>query len=78
MREDKGVDPSTFPTYRHKYEDGRIVDARLYPNDLISDFRAHFNEVWLPTRCESYFQQRDPAALPYLPALLPSPTKKIA
>lgn len=78
LREEKGVDPATFPTYKHMYEDGRIVDARLYPNELIADFRAHFNDVWLPTRCESYFKDRDPGAIPYLPALLPQPTMRIA
>src|SRR5438552_2434074 len=46
---------SSFPTYKHKYEDGRVVETRLYPNELTADFRAHFNEVWLPTsvRCIS-------------------------
>lgn len=78
LREEKGIDPKTFPTYKHKYEDGRVVDARLYPNELIADFRAHFNNVWLPKRCESYFKERDPAALTYLPAVLPAPTQKVA
>lgn len=66
----RGVDPGTFPTYKHRYEDGRVVDARLYPNTLLADFRAHFHEVWLPTRCEAYFAQRDRQALRYLPRLL--------
>ena len=46
---------SAHLTYKHCYEDGRVVDARLYPNALLADFRAHFHEVWLPTRCEAYF-----------------------
>jgi hypothetical protein len=71
LREEKGIDPSTFPTYKHCYEDGRIVDARLYPNELIADFRAHFHKVWLPTRSAAYFAERDPRALPFLKALLP-------
>ena len=33
LRDEKGIDPATFPTYKHKYEDGRVVDARLYPNE---------------------------------------------
>ena len=73
LREDKGLDPSTFPTYKHKYEDGRVVDARLYPNALLADFREHFQTVWLPGRAEDYFAERDAKALPYLPALLPPP-----
>ncbi len=75
---DRGIDPSAFPTYLHCYEDGRVVQARLYPNALIADFRSHFNEVWLPTRCEGYFRERDEKALLYLPALLPKPNKRIA
>ena len=75
---ERGIDPSTFPTYLHCYEDGRIVQARLYPNVLIADFRAHFNEVWLPTRCEGYFRERDEKALQYLPALLPKSNKRVA
>ena len=71
--QDKGLDPSTFPTYKHKYEDGRVVDARLYPNALLADFRDHFQTVWLPSRAEDYFAERDAKALPYLPALLPPP-----
>ena len=73
LREEKGIDPSTFPTYAHKYEDGRVVPARLYPNSLLAEFRAHFQDVWLPQRAQAYFEDRDPKALPYLPALLPKP-----
>jgi len=75
---ERGINPANFPTYRHRYEDGRVVDARLYPNSLLADFRAHFHEVWLPLRCEAYFAKRDPKALTYLSGLLPAPVKKIA
>jgi KilA-N domain len=74
----KDIEPNTFPTYKHRYEDGRVVDARLYPNSLLADFRAHFHEVWLPERCEDYFAERDPKALKYLPLLLPKPLKKVS
>jgi hypothetical protein len=72
---DQGIDPAKFPTYRHRYEDGRVVDARLYPNSLLGPFREHFNNVWLPQRCKAYFEKRDPQALAYLPALLPKPAE---
>jgi KilA-N domain len=75
LREEKEIEPSTFPTYEHRYEDGRVISARLYPNSLLADFRAHFHDVWLPTRCESYFAGRDPNALPYLLTLLPARKK---
>jgi len=74
IRKEKGVDPATFPTYRHVYTDGRIVSARLYPNEYLADFRAHFNNVWLPTKAAAYFEARDATALSYLPKLLASPS----
>ena len=70
LRKEKGLDPTTFPTYSHRYEDGRVVQARLYPNSLLAEFRSHFQTVWLPQRCHGYFEERDPKALPYLPALI--------
>lgn len=71
LREAKGIDTSKLPSYNHRYNDGRVVPARLYPNQLLAEFRAHFNEVWLPTRAEAYFKEKDPKALPHLPKLLP-------
>lgn len=75
LRREKSVEPSTFPTYRHRYEDGRVVEARLYPNELLPDFRAHFQEVWMPTRAITYFEERDPAAVPYLQLVLAPPAE---
>lgn len=73
LRKEKGIEPKDFPTYKHRYLDGRVVDARLHPNELLADFRAHFHEVWLPQKAETYFKDRDPKALAYLPKLLPRP-----
>lgn len=75
LREEKGIEPKDFPDYAHKYEDGRVVQARLYPNELLADFRAHFHDVWIPKRAHKYFEERDPEALPYLPKLLESRTE---
>jgi hypothetical protein len=36
-------------------------------------FVRFVDEVWIPEHSERYFKRRDPAALPYLPMLLPSP-----
>ncbi|MFM0330637.1 KilA-N domain-containing protein [Paraburkholderia strydomiana] len=72
LREEKQIEPSSFPTYKHRYADGRVVDARLYPNELLADFRAHFHDVWLPQRAAAYFQDRDPRALAHLPKLIAS------
>lgn len=66
LRDEKGIDTDALPTYRHEYADGRVVLAKLYPNEVLADFRKHFHEVWLPTKAERYFTDRDPKALGYL------------
>lgn len=72
LREEKGIDTDDLPTYKHKYQDGRVVDAKLYPNSVLADFRQHFHEVWLPKNAVKYFESKDPKALPFLQKLLPS------
>lgn len=69
----KGVDVDSFPMYNHRYPDGRIFPARLYPNKYLAEFKEFFYEEWLINRSQKYFAQRDPNALPYLPKLLPPP-----
>ncbi|MBB3118376.1 KilA-N domain-containing protein [Pseudoduganella violacea] len=75
IRKEKGVNPADFPSYQHRYTDGRVVSARLYPNEYLADFRAHFNTVWLPQKAAKYFADRDVKALQYLPKLLAGPSK---
>lgn len=70
LREVKGIDTDALPKYIHQYPDGRQVEAKLYPIDILPDFIRHFYDVWLPKRAMAYFKERDPAALPYLPKLL--------
>lgn len=70
LRKEKGVEPKNFPTYDHEYSDGRIVKARLYPNDYLANFRAHFNDVWLYQRAQKYFSDRDKTALPYVQKMI--------
>lgn len=71
LREKKGINTDDLPTYNHKYEDGRIVQAKLYPNSVLTDFRRHLNEEWLPHKAAKYFESRDPKAIPFLQKLLP-------
>lgn len=66
-----GVDVVSLPTYPHRYEDGRVVQARAYPDKHLADFRAHLNGVWIPQRAAIYFRDRDKDALRYLSAILP-------
>lgn len=70
---DNGEDPDSMPSYRHIYEDGRIVAARAYPIRLLPAFRRHFVEIWMTTRAIPYFGDRDTAALPHLERLLALP-----
>lgn len=77
LRDEKGLDTDAMPTYEHKYADGRVVHAKMYPASLLEDFRRHFNETWLPKKAAGYFKDRDPNALPYLSAMaLPPPEPK--
>lgn len=74
LRDNKGIEPNNFPTYRHEYPDGRVVDAKLYPLELYEDFRRHFNEIWIPNHAVRYFDSRDRKALNYVKTLLlPAP-----
>lgn len=70
---DQGYDTNALPTYAHQYEDGRVVNAKAYPNKLLADFRRHFVEVWLHTHALSYFGQRDQNAIPHISNLLALP-----
>ncbi|MER2528717.1 MAG: KilA-N domain-containing protein, partial [Candidatus Competibacter denitrificans] len=73
LRDEKGIDTDALNTYRHVYGDGRVVYPKLYPNEVLADFRRHFYEVWLPKKAEHYFSERDPKALQFLPKLLSAP-----
>lgn len=70
LRTEKGVEPKNFLTYDHEYGDGRIVKARLYPNEYLADFRAHFNDVWLLQRAQDYFSKKDTKALNYVQQMI--------
>lgn len=48
---------------------------RQYPFSLLPLFREYLDSVWIPERAEGYLRTRDPAALPYLQKLLPSPDR---
>lgn len=85
LRKNNLADPNALATYRHTFPDGREVDAKLYPIELLAAFRRFIAEVWMPQRSEDYFKERDVAALPYLQKVLrleapanSSPFKRIA
>jgi hypothetical protein len=73
LRDELDIDTDALPTYRHDFEDGRVVWPKAYPNELLPAFRSHFYEVWLPNKAQGYFEKKDVKALDYLPYLLPKP-----
>lgn len=68
-----GYPVDDYPKYPHHFEDGRVVDARAYPNELIGELRRYFIEEWMRTKSQKYFADRDPQALPYLNKFLSLP-----
>lgn len=76
LREHKGVDTDSLPKYMHDYQDGRVVEAKLYPDTMLADFRTWFRTIWLPVNGVKYFKSKDPGSLVYLdrhPALSAAP-----
>ena len=66
LRKEKNLEPKDFDKYPHRFEDGRVVQANLYQNNIYADFKKHLHEVWIPKQSAKYFAERDPKALPYL------------
>lgn len=56
--------------YTHYYPDGRIVQANIYPDKWLEQFRAWFNNIWKQERLLNYLGSRDPEALPSINRLL--------
>jgi hypothetical protein len=66
LRSARQLDTDALPTYRHVYSDGREVDAKLFPDTLLADFRFWFRTVWLPVHGAKYFGSKDPQSLAFL------------
>ena len=63
----QGIDVRNFPTYPHEFHDKKIiVQARLYPIELLPRFKEFFHTEWVPNRAQRYFQDKFPTALPYI------------
>lgn len=66
-----GYDPDSFPSYMHDFDDGKrpIVKARLYPNELMTQFNIEL-EAWIKDgRATKYFSDRDQNSIPALKAV---------
>lgn len=70
---DNGYNVDSFPKYIHNYEDGRNIEARAYPDNLLGVLKKFFVETWLKDKSHAYFAERDPCALPYLEKFLSLP-----
>ncbi len=67
LRDEHGVDTDALQTYSHNYLDGRpLVEAKLYPEELLVIYRAWFREIWLPEYGVRYFKRKDINSLPFL------------
>jgi len=73
LRDEKQIDTDALRKYKHVYQDGRVVEAKLYPLSVLEDFRHHFFNVWLPEKAVPYFHNKDPKALPHLSKLFALP-----
>ena len=65
---------TAFSYYIHKTPEWE-GEARQYPFSALPLFREYLDTVWIHERAPDYLRKRDPAALPYLQKLLPSPSK---
>ena len=73
-----GRKPEDYPTYKHRFLDNRLtVPARLYPNEVMTEFNEWFDE-WLRTgEAEKYFSERDPESIEALDKVLALPPPSV-
>ncbi|MBN9555866.1 MAG: hypothetical protein J0H61_14555, partial [Alphaproteobacteria bacterium] len=74
LRDNHPTVSDSFTYYVHKTAEWE-GEARQYPLSLLPLFIEFVDTVWIPEHSENYLKFRDPAALPHLPKLLPSPDK---
>lgn len=68
---EQGYDLENFPTYPHSFDDGvrPMVDARLYPNNLMTAFNEQLDNWITSGQAMKYFADRDPNAIEALKAV---------
>lgn len=69
LRDVHGIDTDTLPQYMHRYQDGRVVPAKLYPEEILGAFRKFLREEWMLRQAAAYFKPRAPEVLPFLDRL---------
>ena len=61
---DNGHDPDSFPAYQHEFIDHRrTVEARLYPNGVMTEFNQQLDNWLRDGRARKYFGDRDENAI---------------
>ena len=77
---DSGHDPERFPSYTHEFTDHRRnVRARLYPNEVMTEFNVILDNWVRDGRALEYFRKRDQRAIEPLKkvfAELPKPDEE--
>ena len=59
--------------YKHHYPDGRVVNANIYNDSLLPDYRRWFKETYRTEKLPTYLKGKDPKALPSLCQVLGLP-----
>lgn len=73
-----GHNPNSFPTYNHEFLDHRpTVPARLYPNELITEFNIQLDQWLQDGRARRYFNKRDPSSIGPLSRVLALPSPSV-
>jgi hypothetical protein len=69
---DNNYDPDSFPTYTHIFDDGKRppVQARLYPNELMTKFNLKLDDWLRNGNALKYFTKRDEKAIEPLKQIL--------
>jgi hypothetical protein len=68
---ESGHEPDGFPTYDHEFNDGvrPVVQTRLYPNELLTEFNVQIEEWIQSGKALKYFGDRDEKAIKPLKAV---------
>lgn len=64
-----------YSMYLHWTPAGEF-EARQYPEEMLHLYLRYVDTVWIPECAETYFNTRDPAALPHVGHLLPGGTPR--
>lgn len=52
-----GIDTKKLDTYRHSFDDGRVVNAKLYPDTCLHLFKQYVR-IWLKGKGNQYFTNK--------------------